>query len=230
VGVAHGRVALALALATSGLAAVAPAARADFGISEEISALTQLDQLVHGKSRLTPTERTAVHSQTAALIASGAYAAQVQGVTYADLLTDLGCVGASLQHARNAPRSNKRLELRWANAALDCQRALAAALAGGGQATSATQQDVAQIAARIKVILVRIGEHHVFGAKATDVRHFIVGMVEHDFSGPFVFGLAFTDHFRALECVDVKVESGRFSGASACIHRLRRLLRRHISK
>lgn len=224
---AHGCV--ALLACTAALAVPVSPASAEYTASDEIAALTQLDGLVNGKSHLSPAQRQDVHDQTEALIMAGGYTALVQGVSYADVLSNLACVGAALQHARNAARSNKPLELKWANIALGCQRTLADAMKAGGQASPRAASDISSIGAQIKVILGRIRARHVFGAKSTDLRRFIAEVViRRDFTGPPVFGEPFSAHFYALECVEVKVEAGRFSGASACIHRLRRLLRRHV--
>jgi hypothetical protein len=226
---AHGRGAFTVLLTTLVLAGLSPAAGADFGISDEINALTQIDQQIHGKSNLSPTARASVHSGTAALIASGAYAGQVLGVTYADVLTNLDCVGTSLQHARNAPRSNKALEMQWAKKALGCGQTLFDALKAAGQASPAVLSDIASIGTQIKTIMARISEHHVFGAKSTTLRHFIAGVAKSDFPG-LIFSVPFSEHFRAIECIDVKVEADSLHGASACAHRLRRLLKRHLMR
>src|SRR4051794_3572250 len=156
----HGRVALAVLLLAVVVASVsAPPAGADFGIPDEIAALTTIDQQIHGKSNLSPTARASVHSGTASLISSGAYAGQVLGVTYADVLTGLDCVGVSLQHARNAPRSNKALELQWAKKALGCQQTLFGVLKAGGQASPGALSDIASMGTQIRTIMVRIKEH-----------------------------------------------------------------------
>jgi hypothetical protein len=227
---AHGRVALTvLLLAIVFSIASAPPAGADFGISDEINALTQIDQQIHGKSNLSPTARASVHDGTAALISSGAYAGQVLGVTYADVLTNLDCVGTSLQHARNAPRSNKALEMQWAKKALRCQQTLFGALKTAGQASPGVLSDIASVGTQIRTIMARISEHHVFGAKSTTLRHFIAGIAKSDFTG-LIFQVPFSEHFRAIECIDVKVEADSLHGASACAHRLRRLLKRHVMR
>jgi hypothetical protein len=208
---------------------VSPVAHA-YGATDLISGLTALDQQIHGKAKLTAPQRAAVHRDKAALIAAGGYTGMVHGVSYADVMINLDCIGSSLQHARNAPRSNKRLERFWANKALACQHKLATALKAAGQAPASVLNDMGDIAGQLVIIKARIDEGHVFGAKSTTLRHFLSGVATGDFNGPLIYGLPFSEHYRAIECIDVKVESGRISGASACVHRLRRLLRRHVTR
>lgn len=219
-GIGRPRAALVI-LTVASFAASAPAASA-FSAQDLIAGLTQLDTKVAGKSRLTPDERTALHTEKAALIAA-AYATEASGVTYADVLLGLDCVDLDLQLARNTPI--KRQALSWAGKALACQRTLADALRDGGKASPALTSDIASVGSKIKELISRIRRGKAFGQKTTALRGFANQIASRDFGGASIYGVPFSEHFRDLECADVKVEAGRVSGASACLHRLRRFVK-----
>jgi hypothetical protein len=63
------------------------------------------------------------------------------------------------------------------------------------------------------------------GAKSTALRKLATRYVKRYFDQQVVGGVSFGEAFSDLECVDVKVEAGRISGASACARRLARLIR-----
>jgi hypothetical protein len=199
------------------LVAAAPAARA-FAPSDLMAALTELDGKVHGKSSLSPAERQAVHDDKALLIGNAYTDQKVGGVPAADVLGSLDCVDLDLQLARNA--QGKAKQASWALRALGCEKQLA------GEVSGAAVKDLEGMGAAIKDIVSQIRRGKSYGLRSTAVRRLSAHVVDHDLGGhSLVYGVAFSEHFRDLECVDVKVEAGRVSGASACIHRLRRLVK-----
>lgn len=183
--------------------------------------LTALDAQLAGKASLTASQRASVHRDKAQLIAAS-FTQPVAGVTYADVLTALDCVDTDVQRARGTART---AALRLVGQAKGCQRALAAKLSAGGQASPGALADVATIGARIDAIGGAVRAAKVYGAKATALRRFAAHVVATRFAGTPVGGLRFAEDFNDLECIDVKVEAHRVSGASACARRLARLLR-----
>ena len=85
--------------------------------------------------------------------------------------------------------------------------------------------DVASVGSKIKEPISRIRRGKAFGQKTTALRGFANEIASRDFGGAKIYGVPFSEHFRDLECADVKVEAGRVSGASACLHRLRRFVK-----
>src|SRR3954451_9416728 len=219
---AHGRVAPVTLLAAVALAIaavpVADAESADTG--HVLRLLAQLDTRLAGLSTLPAAERAVVHSEKAALI-DDAFADKIDGVTYAAVLNGLDCVDTDLQIARGATRrSHAKASVA---SALGCGGKLAAALKAGG-APSALQGDMDVLRAKVRAVATRVRQGRVFGSKARAVRDFAAAIVDKHFDHK-LYGVDFTEHFRDLECIDVKVESGSIGGASSCDRRLQRLIR-----
>jgi hypothetical protein len=182
--------------------------------------LAELDTRLAGLSSLTAAERAVVHGQKAALIADS-YGDKTNGVTYADVLTGLDCVDTDLQIARAS--SNRQAKSQVAKA-LACNDGLTTALRAGGQASGTVMGDMATLRARIGAVATAVRKGKVFGSKARAVRDLAATIAGRDFAGA-PYGVSFAEHFRDLECIDVKVESGLISGASSCAKRLQRLIK-----
>ena len=156
--------------------------------------------------------KSAAHSAKAKIFAQR-YTQTVKGIPAGTLLSRLDCVSTRIQMARaRSARSNVAK-------AKACQAALLADLAG-----TAAVGDLRTIGARIDEIAARVKARRVFGSKATALRRLTLAFVKRHFN---VAGTGFVRlpvHFEQLECVDVKLEAGRTSGASSCARKLRRLL------
>lgn len=219
---AHGRRAPAVLLALAALAAAAPAAHAESAdTGHVVRLLGELDHKLNGLSSLSSAERSVVHRDKAQLI-SDSYGDKANGITYAELLNDLDCVDTSLQLARNASR--KSAQKSWVKQSKACQARLASALGAGGQASGALTADVKRLGSAIGAVATRVRQGRVFGSKTRAVRDRAAAIVGSHFTGK-QYGVALSEHFRDLECIDVKAESGRISGASSCARRLARLIK-----
>lgn len=109
--------------------------------------------------------------------------------------------------------------------------ALDAKLSGSLSASkraAALRSDLSNLSKGLATITTAIKNGKAFGAKATALRKRSVRFVARHFDGRPVAGVPFPDVYEALECVDVKVESGSVSGAGACERKLRRQLRKNL--
>lgn len=200
------------------LAVGAPAAHgADAG--HVVRLLGDLDHHLAGLSSLTAAERAVVHRDKAQLI-SESYGEKTGGVTYAEVLNGLDCVDTALQIARNTKGRAK--QKRVVAQATSCQKGLAAAMKAGGT-SAGVLADMSTLRSRIAAVATRVRQGRVFGAKTRAVRDQAAVVARRIGGKPF--GVDFAEHFRDLECIDVKVESGRISGASSCARRLQRLIK-----
>ena len=206
-----------LVAAFAGAAQPAPAATAD----TVVAALGRIDSKLNGKGSLSSAERSAVHAAKAELITS-AYRAPPR-CTHADVLTGLDCVDTDLQRARNVKSSNSRSSS-WAKKALACADKLAAALRAGGKASEGLLGDIATLHSRIVSVRSAARRGKSFGTKAKEIRSLAAAIASRRIDGS-PFGVSFSETFAELECIDVKVESGRTSGASFCARRLQRLVK-----
>jgi len=192
--------------------AIAPAgaSAAGSGTSDELEASlgALVSQLGNGPAP------SAVHASKAKLIAA-AFADDVKGVPAARVITDLDCVSRSVQQARGA--SSKAAAKRRIAAAKACRADLAKLAAG-----TALAGDVKGIATRLDPIAARVSAGRVFGAMATALRKYQSSVVARRFAGETLHGVPFGQVYDDLECVDVKVEAGRASGAASCAKRLLR--------
>ena len=211
-------VAVVLATAFGAGSQAASAATAD----TVAAALGRLDSQLNGKGSLRGADRTAVHAAKADLIAT-AYKGAVSGVTYADVLTGLDCVDTDLQRARNVKSSRSRSS-GWAKKALACADKLTAALRAGGKASEGLLGDMATLRSRIVSVRSAARRGKSFGTKSKEIRSLAAAIASRRIDGS-PFGVSFAETFTELECIDVKVESGRTSGASFCARRLQRLVK-----
>ncbi len=186
------------------------------------AALGRIDSKLNGKGSLSGAERSAVHAAKAELITS-AYKGAASGVTHADVLTGLDCVDTDLQRARNVKSSRSRSSS-WAKKALACADKLAAALRAGGKASEGLLGDMATLHSRIVSVRSAARRGKSFGTKAKEIRSLAAAIASRRIDGS-PFGVSFSETFTELECIDVKVESGRTSGASFCARRLQRLVK-----
>jgi hypothetical protein len=194
-------------------AAAPPAGAAGSGTSDALTAdLTSLvGQLSGGAS---PAQ---VHMATAKLIAA-AYDEQVGGISAARTIGDLDCISVSVQKARGTSKRST-VRARFADAR-GCGGDLAK-LAGAGGATGLAT-DLAGVGATLKTMGTKAVAGKAFGAKATALRKTQSSIVARRFAGQTLHGVPFNQVYDDLECVDVKVEAGRASGAASCAKRLLR--------
>ena len=165
------------------------------------AALERIDSRLTGS--LIAAERRAVHEEKAELIAS-----------FFDgrdrvMLEDLDCVATRIQMAR-AGRARAH-----ARAAGACMTHLAASVPASA-ALSALRRD-------LRAIVRRIRAGRAFGVMATGWRRKAVVYVKEHRRGE-IEGLSLGQYYADLECIDVKVEAGRVSGAGSCARRLKRLV------
>jgi hypothetical protein len=199
------------------VAAPAPAGAAGSGTADALTAdLTSLVAQLSSSS-LSAGGRAQVHAAKAALIA-GAYTADVRGLPAARVITDLDCVSLKLQQARNTTRKST-IKARVADAK-GCRGDLAKLAAAGGAKGLAS--DLAGVASALKVIGAAAGAGKAYGARATALRKLQSSIVEKRFDGETLHGVPFNQVYDDLECIDVKVEAGRVSGAASCAKRLLR--------
>ena len=200
--------------------AAAPAAHAAITPKSLVAGLNDLAGRLSASSRLSATERAATHRAKAALI-DAAYDQSVDGVTYGVVLSGLDCVDTDLQIARNA---SKRSAAKSAVAkALSCGDGLTAQLRAGGQAPAPLLADLAKLRARIRTVDKAVRAGKSFGAKTRAVRDAAAGVVARHFAAS-LYGVSFAETFGDLDCVDVKIETSKLSGAASCAKRLRRLV------
>ncbi len=190
------------------------------GPAKLVDGLTALDGKLRG--RLSASKRTAVHRDKAALVAEH-YDLPVRGTTYAAVFTDLDCVSTNIQRARASSGRARSLAAK----AKACLTDLAGKLANG-QAPAALRSDLAKLSRGLATIATAVKNGKAFGAKATALRKQSARFVARHFDGRPVAGVAFPVVYDALECVDVKVESGATAGAGACERKLRRALSKNL--
>lgn len=203
---------LAVAATVLGMAVALPgsAGAAGSGTSDELEASlgALVTQLGSGAAP------SAVHVSKAKLIAA-AFTDEVRGMPAARVITDLDCVSRAVQQARGA-RSKGVAKKRVATAK-SCRADLAKLAAG-----TALAADARGIGTRLSAISARVNAGRVYGAMATALRKYQSSAVAKRFSGETLHGVPFAQVYDDLECVDVKVEAGRASGAASCAKRLLR--------
>jgi hypothetical protein len=203
----------ALAGLIATLAVAAPAGAAGSGTSDQLEAgvAALVGQLGSGA---TPGK---VHAAKAALI-TAAFSDDVNGLSAARTITDLDCVSRTLQQARNTTKKGT-ITARIASA-----KSCRADLSKLAQAAKATglKSDLDAVGGKLKEIAARATAGRAYGAKATALRKLQSSIVAKRFSGQTLHGVAFADVYDDIECIDVKVEAGRASGAASCAKRLLR--------
>jgi hypothetical protein len=211
---------LLVVVLAGGGAATASAQGADGGTgtsAELTSRLTALLAQVDGKSSLNAAALRRVHADKATLIAAS-YGGTVRGLVAADVLTGLDCVATQVQRARNAGKRGRAAPLRAAEA---CRATLAGKVrAAGGAAPGGLAGDLATARTRLASITSRAKAGRAFGAKSTELRRALTRIATQRFSGATLHQVALGATYADLECVDVKAEAGRISGAAACARRL----------
>jgi len=166
-------------------------------------------------------DRARVHAAKAELIVA-AYSDEVGGVSAARVLGDLDCISLNVQKARGTSKRSM-VRARFADAR-GCRADLAKLASAGGVKGLAT--DLVGVGATLKAIGAKAVAGKAFGAKATALRKTESSIVARRFGGETLHGVPFNQVYDDLECIDVKVEAGRASGAASCA---KRLLRRSTS-
>lgn len=204
------------------LAAVAPvgARAAGTGTADQVAdGLTKLVAQLSG-SRLSAAQRARVHAMKAELIVL-AYDDPVRGVPAARTIAALDCIATNLQRARSVTkRSLVRARITDARG---CRADLARSAAAGG--AQGLLGDLALVNAQLKAIDQAAAAGKAFGARATALRKVVSSIVAKRFAGETLHGVPFSQVYDDLECIDVKVEAGRVSGAASCAKRLLRRTR-----
>lgn len=157
---------------------------------------------------------SAVHASKAKLIGA-AFTDEVGGLPAARVIGDLDCVSRAVQQARGA--KSKGAAKKRVAAAKACRADLAKVAKG-----SPLAGDARGIGTRLGAISARVSAGRVFGAMATALREYQSSAVAKRFGGETLHGVPFAQVYDDLECVDVKVEAGRASGAASCAKRLLR--------
>src|SRR3954468_21850153 len=197
------RVRLLLTVVLASLLVAAPASAAGSGTADELaSGLDGLVSQLSGASAGT----AAIHAAKAELIAA-AFSDQVDGVDAAKLIGAFDCVSLNVQKARNT-KAKSVVKARMASA-----RTCLGAIAGVN--TKSIKNALAAVAARATA-------GRPYGAKATALRKLQSGVIAKRFGAATLHGIPYDDAYDDLECVDVKLEAGRRSGALACAKRLLR--------
>jgi hypothetical protein len=197
-----------------------PASAAGSGTADALQdGLSGLVSQLSGGS-LDAAQRARVHAAKRELIVA-AFSDDVRGVSAARVIDDLDCISLNLQRARNTSRA-RTVRARIADARA-C-RADLAALAAKGRATGLAA-DLRLVGRRLTEITARVAAGRGYGAMATALRTLQSRIVAARFAGETLHGMAFDDVYDDLECIDVKVEAGRPSGAAACAKRLLRRAR-----
>jgi len=146
----------------------------------------------------------------------------VRGLVAADMLTGLDCVATQVQRARNAAGRGRSATQSPLRAAETCRASLATrARAAQGAAPS----DLAAARTLLTDITSRARAGRAFGVRATELRRLLARIVTRRFAGSTLHQVSYAATYADLECVDVKVESGRIAGAAACARRLLRTAR-----
>jgi hypothetical protein len=199
------------------VAAPPPAGAAGSGTSDALTAdLTSLVAQLSASS-LSASGRAQAHAAKAALIAA-AYTDDVRGLPAARVITDLDCISLKLQQARNTTRRST-IRARVADAR-GCRGDLAKVATAVGAKGLAS--DLAGVNSALKIIGAAASAGKAYGARATALRKLQSSLVARRFDGETLHGVPFNQVYDDLECIDVKVEAGRVSGAASCAKRLLR--------
>jgi hypothetical protein len=205
---------LVVMLALLGAAAAPPASAAGSGTADALKAdLTSLIGQLSGSSP----SRAQVHAAKAKLIAA-AYDDTVSNVSAARVISGLDCISRNVQQARGTSKRST-VRARFADASR-CRAALATLATTGGVKGLAV--DLAGVGATLKAIGAKALAGKAFGAKATALRKTQSSIVARRFSGETLHGVPFSQVYDDIECIDVKIEAGRASGAASCAKRLLR--------
>jgi hypothetical protein len=195
-------------------AAAPPAGAAGSGTSDALKAdLTSLVEQLSGSSL----SRGAVHAAKAKLI-TAAYSDQVGGVSAAGVIGDFDCISRNVQKARNASRRGM-IRARFTDAR-SCRGDLAKLASTGGAKGLAS--DLAGVNATLKAMGSKAVAGKGFGAAATALRKTQSAIVARRFSDATLHGVPVSQVYDDIECIDVKIEAGRASGAASCAKRLLR--------
>lgn len=207
------RLAMVTAILAIGAAVPGNASAAGSGTADELEAsLTALVSQLGGSPA-----PSAVHASKAKLIAA-AFTDKVEGLPAARVLSDLDCVSRSVQQARGA--RTKAVAKRRIATAKACRADLAKVAASGK--ASGLASDAKAIGTGLKAIAARVSAGRAFGSMATALRRDQSSVVARRFKDDTLHGVPFAQVYDDLECVDVKVEAGRASGAASCAKRLLR--------
>lgn len=207
----------ALAAAVTLLACPSPVLAAGSGTADQFSTrLSGLSSKLAGSS-LSATQRADVHKTKAALI-SGSLDDQVLGMSAAKVIGGLDCVSVNLQMAREAS-SAKGVSARL-KAAARCRDDVAAVAAAAN--VKGLGSDLRTVKSKLAAITTKARAGRAFGGKATALRALQSSIVAKRFAGQTLHNLPFAQVYDDLECIDVKVEAGRTSGAASCAKRLLR--------
>ena len=185
------------------LVSAAPAAAAGSGTADELEAgLNGLVSQLGGGAGA-----GAIHTANGQLIVA-AFSDQVHGVDAAKVIAGFDCVSLNVQKARNT-KAKGAVKARMA-AAKACLNGIPAAIN-----TKSIKNALASVTARATA-------GRAYGAKATALRKAQSSLIGRTFAGETLHGIGFRDVYDDLECIDVKVEAGRRSGALSCAKRLLR--------
>jgi hypothetical protein len=186
------------------IASAAPAAAAGSGTADELEA--GLNGLV---AQLGGTAGAgAIHAATGKLVVA-AFSDQVHGVDAAKVIGGFDCVSLNVQKARNTKAKGT------AKARLAAAKGCLNAVPAGAGNTKSIKNALASITARATA-------GRVYGAKATALRKAQSSLIGRTFAGETLHGVGFRDVYDDVECIDVKLEAGRRSGALSCAKRLLR--------
>jgi hypothetical protein len=211
---------IALAALLAPLAPASSASAAGSGTADELErGLSGLVSQLSGAPS-SAAARARVHAAKREVIVA-AFSDQVGGVSAAKVITDFDCISLNLQKARDTDKKSL-VRARMADARA-CRTDLAR-LAAAGKA-SGLAADLRTVARTLQDIAARATAGRAYGAKATALRALQSRVVARRFSGQTLHGVRFADVYDDLECVDVKLEAGRASGAASCAKRLLRRAR-----
>ncbi len=186
-----------------------------------LNSLNSLESKLKGS--LSPTARATIHGDKFKLIATH-YTDSAHGVSFADVITNLDCVATNLQRAK----SNKRGAKVAVKKAKRCHAALTRKVKAGGKASAAMRNGLKGVGTALKRVEARIKEGRAFGVLATAARKAAVSFVRRHFSMPGIAGVRIGAAYADFECIDVKVEAGKVSGAGACARHLIRQVRAQL--
>jgi hypothetical protein len=210
----------AIGLLSSSVVIVAVAAptatAAGSGTADALKAdLTSLVGQLPGSS--SAADRARVHAAKTELIVA-AYSDEVGGVSAARVISDLDCISLNVQKARGTSKRST-VRARFTDARR-CRGDLAKLASTGGAKGLAS--DLAGVNTILKTIGSKAVAGKAFGAAATALRKTQSSIVARRFSGDTLHGVPVSQVYDDIECVDVKVEAGRTSGAASCAKRLLR--------
>jgi hypothetical protein len=206
---------LVMMTALLGASVAPPAGAAGSGTSDGLEAgLTRLMGQLSGSSAA---DRARVHAAKAELIVA-AYSDEADSVSAARVINDLDCISLNVQKARDTSKQST-VRARFADARR-CRGDLAKLANAGGAKGLAS--DLAGVNATLKTMGSKAVAGKAFGAAATALRKVQSRIVARRFGGETLHGVPFNQVYDDLECIDVKVEAGRASGAASCAKRLLR--------